>query len=132
MSVILSTGGWSCVYQHALRYILPCPVHARIHTPWADTLWADTPWQTYTHPPPSGRHTPWQTPPWADIPLDRHPLADIHTYPTFCQTHYPGRHPSGQASPPADTPLADTPPFNPQRPLQQMVRILLECFLVKG
>ena len=49
---------------------------------------------------------PRQAPPWTDTPLGR---------------HLPGRHPRGET--PGQTP--------PRQPLQRMVRILLECFLVQ-
>ena len=35
------------------------PLHARVHTPWADTPWADTPWADT----PLGRYSPGRHPP---------------------------------------------------------------------
>ena len=63
------------------------------------------------------QHALGKTPPWADPPGQTPLRADIPL----------ARHPPGQT-----TPQADTPPWaDPLRqPLQQIVRILLECILV--
>ena len=68
------------------------------------------------------------------------PQRSFHRRLSFCPQRGYGRHPPGrpgQNPPWADIPQADTPCpvqagiHTPQRPLQQMVCILLECILVK-
>ena len=79
-----------------------CPQEGGVYPSmhWASSPQAETPTPRQT--------LPGLTPP----PLGRHPPG---------QTSHLGRHPPGQTPP-----WADTPPW----PLQQMVRILLECILV--
>ena len=99
----------------------------------ADTLpsWADTPGQTLPGQTPAlGRHPRADTLPGQTPSLGRHPpWAD--TLPG--QTPSLGRHPPAQCIlryTPLPSACWDTPPLHRQ-PLQQTVRILLECILVK-
>ena len=59
--------------MHALGQTSPCPVHAGIHPPRADT-------------------SPGQTPPWADTTLSRHPLGRYHPGQTPLGRHDPNGH----------------------------------------
>ena len=68
----------------------------------------------------------WQTPPERPHPLGRHPDGQTHTPagqtpPTQCMLGY---------SPCPVHAGIHTPHLSPRRPLQQTVRILLECILV--
>ena len=70
--------------------------------------------------------------PQADTPLGRHPLGrhPMGRHPMGRHPmgrHPPGRHPQAGTPPQADTPWQHS---LPQWPLQLIVRILLECFLL--
>ena len=88
-------------------------------------------------PSPLDRHPPGQTPHWSDTPLVRHSSwSDIPPGQTPPQSDNPPSQtlPLWSDTPPGQThTCADTPPGRhtpPRRPLQRMVRILLECILI--
>ena len=85
---------------------------------WQTPLWADTPW-TDTHREFCSRGGGWQT-------LHRQP-----PHPAQCMLGY--THPLPNScwdAHPLSSACWDAHPFPHQRPLQQTVRILLECILV--
>ena len=105
-----SQGMCVCVSQHALGQTPP----------------GQTP-PLGRHPPPLCRHPPGQTPPLGRQPPGRHPPRQ--TPPR--QTHTPAGQTLLADTPPCPV-HAGIPPPPHQQPLLQMVRILLECILVKN